>query len=230
MHPRRWPLWAWALAAVAASFIRLDYAVGDYSFNTGVALLAGSWLGSRAGARSQALALAVLIPLSLLGFTGRVADWGYFGGRALAAAAAGRLAPGDGKLARGWQVRVPLILMAGTALVAAISWRQQLSALDLKTYYTSVIVLALFIAFWYAIRLVNQPLRVLNLTAALAIYYAAGLLWTAVLAGIAPSLLPAVLGAPSDLLFHGYATHLPGDVLTAVAVAFFTDPRRRATG
>ncbi len=227
---RRWPVWAWALATLVASFIRLDYAVGHYSAATGVALLAGSLLGSRAGAASQALALIGLLPLSLLPIGAGLGDWGYFCGQILVAATAGRWAPAASPPRVGWQVGLTLLAMGTAASLAALSWHDRVMGMQLKTYYTAVIGLALFIALWYALRLVQRPTRVLELIASLAPYYALGVLWIAVLRAAGSGAAPAIASTAGNLLFHGYVTHLPGDVLTAVVVAFFADPKRHAAG
>lgn len=223
LQPRLWPLWLWAALAVVACFLRLDYAVGDYSGATAVALYCGALIGSGRAARAQTLALALLLPLSLFGLLGGVPSWGYFGGRIAAGWMAGRTACADRPPAGGWAVRVPLALMMAVALWATTTWVEPAGGLNLKTYYSGVIGLGLVIAFWYALRLVARPARIFGLVAALAPYYLLGTLWIAVVAWLEPA---AISRPAAQIPFHGFAVHLPGDVLSAVVVAFFIEPRQ----
>ncbi len=222
MQPATWPTWLWIGLTLVASFLRLDYAVGDYSGATAVALYAGAVAGSGRAARSQALAFLVLAPLSLAGLLGGITNWGYFAGRVVAGWAAGRTAAASRPPAGGWSVRLPLALILAVGSWVTLTWDAPAGGLDLKTYYSAVIGLGLMIAFWYALRLVARPARVLGLVAALAPYYVIGLVWVAGCAWLVPE---SVARPIAQIPFHGFAVHLPGDVLSAVVVAFLVEPR-----
>jgi len=224
----RWPTWAWVALAVAAYVVRLDYIVGEYTLETGIALLAGAVLGPRRGMRVMAIATLVLLPLVLLPLGPGPADLGYMAGRILAAGVSGLLAalPPRRPVRR---LQAPtLLVMAVVAGVSAFGYRDTTIGLQLKTYYSAVISLALMISLWYAMRLIAHPTRVLDLIAALAPYYLLGLGWVVLLLGLGTPAPPATATTARDLLFHGYTTHLPGDLLTAVAAGFLMDPKQRS--
>ena len=229
MHPRNWPVWTWALLTVAVYPLGYELTVGTYTFSTGVALLAGCMLGSSGVLRSQGLALIALMVLSLIGLFGEVADWGYMVGRIFAGVIASRWAatPAIGtSLTRPPQrsIHIVLLLMGVVAIATTQVWQEPWIGQQLKPYFNAVLILAMVIAFFYALKLVARPARVLALTASLSPYYVIGLTWAALTQRI---LRPTdEIMAASDLLFHGYVTHLPGDVLTAVVVAFLTGPKR----
>ena len=224
MHPRDWPLWAWALLTVAAYPLGYELTVGGYTFSTAAALLAGCMLKRSDAVRSQGMALAGLMALSLMGVVGGVSDWGYMAGRVVACLAASHLAGADTTRLGRQSVRWTLLVMGLVAAAAANAWQEPWIGQQLKPYFNAVLVLAIIIAFFYALKLVARPARVLALTASLALYYAAGIGWTA----LSQRYLQATgdIMPPVDLLFYGYVTHVPGDVLTAVAVAFLTGPKR----
>jgi hypothetical protein len=217
-------MWAWVALTVGAGLIRFDYTIAGYSLATGVALAAGSLLGSRAGARTQGIAAVFLVPLALFGWAGGVPDIGYIAGRIGTAWLAGRLAPAgaDPRLPRG--ARLTLGAMAIVAGVVLWHWSDPTRGMNLKFYYSAVVALALLIAFYYTLRLVRRRQRVLSLLAALGAVYATGLGFVGVLVAAGAVTLPV---DPGSLLFHGFVAHLPGDALTAVVVAAFTDPKRR---
>lgn len=228
MHPREWPLWAWALLAVVVYPLGYELTVGAYTFSTAIALLAGCLLGRSDALRSQGMALAALMGLSLVGVVGHVSDWGYMAGRVAACLAASHLAGADTTRIGRQTVRWILLAMATVAALAASAWQEPWIGQQLKPYFNAVLVLAIIIAFFYALRLVAQPTRVLGLTASLAPYYAAGLSWATLSQRYLQSAGEVL--APVDLLFYGYVTHVPGDVLTAVAVAFITGPKQARHG
>lgn len=223
MQPTTWPTWSWVALTVAAGLIRFDYTIAGYSLATGVALAAGSLLGPRDGARTQALGGLFLVPLAFAGLAGGTLDVGYAIGRIGTAWLAGRLAPAgqDPALPRG--ARLTLGTMAIVAGVVLWNWSDPTSGMNLKFYYAAVVALALLIAFYYTLRLVRRRQRVLSLLAALGATYASGLALVAALVALGAVRLPV---DPGSLLFHGFVAHLPGDALTAVVVAAFTDPRR----
>jgi hypothetical protein len=224
MTPRNWPPWAWALCTLLATALGYELTLGRYSLGTGIALLAGAYLGPRRGAYSQLLAAGPALLITGTGLVGTPIEWGYLVGHIGTAALAGWLAPADLPLQHprfAWRTAV---LMIAAAIPAANAWQEPWVGMQLRTYYNAVLVMALVIAFFYAIRLVRHPLRVLGFMAALVPFYVAGLDWILVLGwwGGAP-----VPGAESwgNLVFHGYVAHLPADVLTGVVVAFFSGPR-----
>ncbi len=224
--PQQWPPWAWALLTLAATTVGYDLALGRYSFGTGVALLAGSYLGARRGAYTQVLAAGPALVLTGLGLVGSPLDWGYLLGQIGAAAMAGWLAPANERLRRVRFVWRTAVLMIAAAIPAAMAWQEPWTGLQLRTYYNAVLTMAMVIAFFYAIRLVQHPLRVLGFSVALVPYYVAGLDWVLLWAWWTgePVAAAATWG---NLIFHGYVAHLPADVLTAVVVAFFSGAKRR---
>ncbi len=229
MHPRHWPLWAWTLLAVVAYPLGYELTVGAYTFSTAVALLAGCMLGTPGALRSQGLAFVALVAFSLTGIVGDVADWGYMAGRVVAAVAASRWAGADSVGLGHRAVRWILLIMALVAAATARTWQEPWIGQQLKPYFNAVVVLAIVIAFFYALKLVARPARVLALTAGLFPYYLGGLGWAAFSQRTLQP--PGEIMAASDLLFHGYVTHIPGDVLMAVVVAFLSGPKHgRHTG
>ncbi len=221
LSPRDWPLWAWALLTVLAHPLGYELTVGAYTFSTGAALMAGCTLGTLGALRSQALAFALLVPLSLVGIIGEPSDWGYMAGRIAVGAAAGRLAVAQGGTGQRRTIRMTLLVMGLVAAAAASAWEEPWIGQQLKPYFNAVLILAMVIAFFYALRLVEKPTRVLTLTACLAPYYLLGLGWTAASQHFADGAMMTV----DDLVFYGYVMHLPGDVLMAVVVAFLSGPK-----
>lgn len=222
---RRLPVWGWALLTIVAAFIRFDFRVGDASLATGLALLAGALLTPRRAAATQLLALPAILLAMAPGPAGEPADWGFAVGRVALALLAARLA-GPGRTPSPWLERGLLLAVLATAAWAAAAWEGTDFGLDLRTYYLSVTALGLAIGFYYTLRLVERPRRVLSLAAALAPYYALGLAG----AGLARGLGVAEPLGAVDLVFHGLLIHLPGDVLMAVAVAFLTGPKAGRAG
>ncbi|NKB89808.1 MAG: hypothetical protein GKS06_16465 [Acidobacteria bacterium] len=224
MTPREWPAWAWALATLAATAFGYELTLGRYSLGTGIALLAGSFLGSRRGAYSQVLAAGPALLLTGTGLIGSSVEWGYIVGHIAAAAMAGWLAPADKPLQHPRWVWRTAVVMLAAAVPAAMAWQEPWAGLQLRTYYNSVLVMALVIAFYYAMRLVRHPMRVLGFMVALAPFYILGLDWVLILERLQGE---SVAGAETwgNLVFHGYVAHLPADVLSGVVVAFFSGPR-----
>ena len=182
MTPREWPPWAWALATLAATAFGYELSLGRYSLGTAIALMAGSFLGSRMGAYSQVLAAGPAILITGTGLVGSSVEWGYIVGHIAAAAMAGWLAPADEPLQHPRWVWRAAVLMLAAAVPAAMAWQEPWAGLQLRVYYNSVLVMALVIAFYYAMRLVKYPLRVLGFMVALAPFYVLGLEWIMVLA------------------------------------------------
>lgn len=226
MSPRQWPPWVWALLTLTVTAVGYELTIGRYSFGTGVALLAGSYLGPRRGAYAQVLAAGPALLLTGLGLVGSPVEWGYLVGQIAAAALAGWLAPADKTLHRPRLVWRTAVLMIAAAIPAAMAWQEPWAGLQLRAYYNAVLTMAMVIACLYAMRLVQHPLRVLGFMVALVPYYLVGLNWVLVLSWWNGQ---PVTGAETwgNLIFHGYVAHLPADVLTGVVVAFFSGPKRR---
>jgi hypothetical protein len=224
LTPREWPPWAWALLTLAATPLGYQLSLGRHSLGTGIALLAGSYLGARRGAYAQLLALGPALLLTGTGLAGSPVEWGYLVGQVGAAALAGWLAPADQRLQHPRLVWRTAVLMIAAAIPAALAWQEPWAGLQLRTYYNAVLVMALVIAIYYAMRLVKHPLRVLGFMVALLPFYAAGLDWILILGWWQGA---PVAGAETwgNLAFHGYVAHLPADVLTGVVVAFFSGPK-----
>ena len=118
---------------------------------------------------------------------------------------------------------VPIVLGLSFTLTRFLPKSQNVWAVyTLAGLYS--LVMALVIAFYYAMRLVKHPMRVFGFMVSLAPFYLLGLEWVMILAWWQGE---AVAGAESwgNLVFHGYVAHLPADVLSGVVVAFFTGPR-----
>lgn len=172
--------------------------------------------------------MPLVLLVSIVGPAGAPDGWGYALGRVALAYAVSRLA-GPGA-ARNRRAEFGLLVtIALPAALAASAWRSAGFGLDLRTYYLAVVALGIAIAFYYALRLVERPERVLALAAALGPYYALGIAWAALYSrvGGADAAPPTAL---VDLAFHGLLLHLPGDILMAVAVAFLTGPREGRAG
>ena len=229
-----WPLWVWVLLAIIAATLRIELTVGAFSLAPGIALLSGSFLGPARGARSQALALLVVAPASLLlPGIGGPEDWAYGLGHVAAAAAAGVLAPAgrEPTAHRRW-VRWGLVAAAALALSTIATWNGPAAAPQLRFYYASALGMAVVITLYYAHRLLPHPGRVLGFLCGLLPYYAAGMAGALLLqlAGRLPAAVRVIGWALPDLLFYGYLSHLPGDLLAVVLVAYLTSAERRPEG
>ena len=206
--------------------LRLDLLVGDYSGATAVALYAGCLLPVRRAAAGQALAVPLLLLLGYLGLAGTMGEWGYVVGRPVAAAMVAYLFAGAGSTLASWVSRLLIATLLVAAAASASLWQEPGSSLPMKSYYTAVSVMAAAIAFYYALRLVRRPGRVVSLMAGLVPYYAIGVAW----ALLWPALGEEAGLSRSGIVFHGLVIHLPGDALTAVVVAFFTGAKAQFGG
>lgn len=219
-------MWVWAAITVAAALVRFDFRVGDASLATAVALLAGAVLPRSRAALTQAVALPFVLSLLAAGMTGGPAEWGYALGRVPLAWTAALLRERGNRRLEG----ALLLTIAVPAVVTGARWRSAGFGLDLRSYYLAVIALGVAIGFYYSLRLVEKPRRVLTLVAAFAPYYGAGIVGAAAAGRLLPTAAGQLPTSPIDLLFHGLLAHLPGDVLMAVAVAFFTGPKAGRAG
>ncbi|MFQ5745098.1 MAG: hypothetical protein ACE5HV_16170 [Acidobacteriota bacterium] len=223
-HPRHWPLAGWVLLSLGANALRVDYTLGAFSFAPAIALLSGTWLGHRRGALSQALATGCLAALSVL-LPGTVPgnEWGFHLGHIAAAMVAGRIAPPDdaGAHPRG---RVKLVVWSTAVLTAMVIWRSgfQIAPPPAGRYFVLTFLMAAVIVLFYAWRLLPEPARVLGYAYCLLPYYALGLGWTWGFAHAVPVLARAIDTPTSAaaILFHGYLTHLPGDLIGIVVIAY----------
>ena len=218
-----WPLWVWVLLAITAAALRIDLTVGAFSLAPAVAMLAGSFLGPVQGAMSQALALLVIVPTALLvPGLGGPEDWAYGVGHLAAAGAAGLLAPA------GWGLAASVAL----ALTTIATWDGPAAAPRLRFHYASALGIAVVITLYYAHRLLPSPGRVLNFLCSLFPYYATGMIGAMLLqsTGHLPAANEVIGWAPPDLLFYGYLSHLPGDLLGVVLVTYLTSAKRQPKG
>jgi biotin transporter BioY len=228
-HPARWPLAAWVLLALVAEVLRVDYTLGAFSFAPAVALLAGTWLGPRRGALSQAIAVACLAILAVfVPSTASVGEWGFSFGRIAAAWVAGQVAPPTDRGAHP-SVRIRLVVMAAAVATIAlmITTASSSSGLPGVPEQLSLLFLIAFLvapAFvvWYAWRIVPQPSRVISYAYSLMPYYALGLAWPWALTRFFPGTAAAAgsLASNPEILFHGYLAHVPGDVIGIVVISY----------
>jgi hypothetical protein len=225
----RVPPVAWALLTVAAAALRVEYAVGSFSFATAVALLAGSASGSRRGALSQTMALAAYVALLTVGmWSGGAIDLAYAVGAIPASALAGHLAPLRARAARpGAPVLLGVgVVVLGCGAAVALAPAASSSAITRNTF--AVVALAVTITVYYGYRLISEPARIAAYVASLVPYYATGLIgtWLLVRSGTAPADVARVAGEPAGLLFRGLLNHLPGDLLGIVLITYLTSARR----
>lgn len=222
-HPSRWPLTAWVVLTVAADALNVDYTVGSFSLAPAVALMAGTWAGSRRGAMSQAIAVVALAALApALPVVPTASGWGFRLGRIAAAWVAGQVAPpGEegGRPPR--RVRWALAAAAGLTAVVVFYSRSHFGQWPIGTFFAVTFLLAVLIAGFYARKIVPEPGRVLCYAWALLPYYAVALV---TMLGVA-AWWPEATGIPGPftpraLLFHGFLAHLPGDLIGTVVVAY----------
>ncbi len=225
LHPCRWPLAVWTLATVAIAFLRVDYTLaGSFSFAPAMALLSGTWLGSRRGALVQILATAVLIPLAMLSpATVRPGEWGYRVGLVVSAALAGVIASPDDDGARPPRaVRLTVFGVAGATAALAMVFLPQTSRDAVGILFVLTFLLAPVFAVFYAYKMVSEPGRVVGYFFCLLPYYAAGFAGNALLARWSPN-TAAAAGIPDglkEILFQSYFSHLPGELMSLVVIAY----------
>ncbi len=203
--------------------MRFDLQAGDYALGLGASLAAGSFAGRRTGPVAAALATGCTLLLVAFGAIGGGDDVGYLLARPLVALAAAIWAPAGAALRWSWRPRLATVAIVAASAGALAGHARADAPLDLTRYYTGVLAAGTAVALWYAMRLVDDPRRVLALLAALTPHYLLGiaglLLAQRITGGAAP-------GAP--LLFHALPAHLPADLLTCVLVAAISGPKRRS--
>ncbi len=237
-HPSRWPLAAWVVLALVAEALRVDYTLGAFSFAPVVALLAGTYLGPRRGALSQAIAVACLVLIAVIfPATTSIGEWGFHLGRILAAWVAGQVAPADERGAHpALRVRM-VVLSAAIATVALIIMTAvstsgvPIGSSPLGGLFVVAFLVAPAFVVGYAWRVVPQPSRVVSYAYSLMPYYAMGLVWPWAINRFwgGASAATGSLVSNQELLFHGYLTHIPGDVIAIVLISYIVCAVNRAT-
>lgn len=222
-HPSRWHILAWVTLTLAADSLHVDYTVGSFSLAPAVALLAGTWAGTRRGAMSQAIAVvAQAAAFPVLPVATFASDWGFRIGRIAAAWVAGQVAPAGEEGGRPPR-RIRLALAAAALVTGFVVYysRSHFGQGPIGTYFAVTFLLAALIAAWYAKQLVPEPGRVLSYAWALLPYYAIALVATVGVAAWRPE-ATGIPGAftPRALMFHGFLAHLPGDLIGVVVVAY----------
>lgn len=238
LHPSRWPLAVWVVLALVAEALRVDYTLGAFSFAPVAALLAGTYLGPRRGALSQAIAVGCLA-LFVVFFpaTTSVDEWGFHLGRIFAAWVAGQVAPADNRGAHpALRVRL-VVLSAAVATVALIIMTAgstsgvSIGNSPLGGLFVVAFLVAPGFVVWYAWRIVPQPSRVITYAYSLMPYYALGLAWPWVINHFlgGSAIAAGSLATDQEILFHGYLTHIPGDVIAIVLISYIVCAVNRAT-
>ena len=237
-HPSQWPLPVWVVLALVAEALRVDYTLGAFSFAPVVALLAGTYLGPRRGALSQAIAVGCLALVAVFSpATASFGEWGFHLGRVLAAWVAGQVAPADDRGAHP-AVRVRLVVLsAAVATVALIIMTAgstsgvPIGSSPLGGLFVVAFLVAPAFVVWYAWRIVPQPSRVISYAYSLMPYYALGLAWPWALNHFwdGASIAAGSLATDQEILFHGYLTHIPGDVIAIVLISYIVCAVNRAT-
>lgn len=220
-HPRHWPIWAWTVATLLAAFLRVDYSFGGFSLAPGVALLAGSFLGPRRGAGSQALAAVVIAPVTLLTAAfGETSGLGYDLGRIALAATAGAVAPAGVRLDRPRRRQLVVLGTLGSASFLYL-WRGPEMAQHLN--FVAVFGMAVIIGLYYAWRLVPEVGRMVAYLYSLLPYYAVALVWLWIAPHLSQRVAATVGGSTAAaIVFHGYLAHLPPDLLSAVLAGYLS--------
>jgi len=237
-HPSRWPLAVWVVLALVAEALRVDYTLGAFSFAPVVALLAGTYLGSRRGALSQAIAVACLALVAMIfPATTSLGEWGFHLGRILAAWVAGQVAPFDDRGAHpDWRVRLVVLSAAVGTVVLIILTAGSTSGVPIGNsplgglFVVAFLVAPAFVV-WYAWRIVPQPSRVISYAYSLMPYYALGLSWPWAINRFwgATSSAAGSLATNQEIVFHGYLAHIPGDVIAIVLISYIVCAINRAS-
>ena len=207
--------------------LRVDYTVGAFTLAPATALLSGS-VGGAVGVRGQVIAALLVPPLTLLwsGY-GDPSDWGYDIGRVFAAAATARWVPAGSPIRSN---RIGRLAVVGALLLAVLAvslWEERSDGLQIKLYYGAVLVLAAVITLYHAYKLVPEPARIPGYVAGLLAYYPCGMAGAWLVFRLLPGTDPQSIALePASLLFHGYLTHLPGDLLALVLAAFLSSQQR----
>ncbi len=207
------------------AFLSVDYALaGSFSFAPAMALLSGTWLGSRRGALVQILATAVWIPATIFS-TGSAnpGEWGFRVGLVVSAALAGVIASPNGNGARPQRaVRLTVFGVAGATAALVMIFVPQLPRGPMGVAFLLTFLLAPVFAIFYAYKMVPEPGRVVGYFFCLLPYYGAGVAGLALLATWSPN-AAAIAGIADgwrDIVFRAYFSHLPGELMSLVVIAY----------
>jgi hypothetical protein len=219
LHPSTWPLGVWVIASVAAGLLQVRYTLGSFSFAPAVALLAGTWLGARRGALSQAIAVAATTPLPFL-LPERFGhdQHGFAAGLIAAAYLAGRICrPNERGAVPSRAVKLTVLGFAGASAALLMVVVPRATSGPVGVLFALTFLLGGAIAVFYAYRMVPEPGRVIGYAFCLIPYYAAGLAWSLALTRLLPASVPQRW---NDLLLHAYLSHLPVDLIALVVIAY----------
>ena len=233
-HPSQWPLAVWVVLALLAEALRVDYTLGAFSFAPAVALLAGTWLGPRRGALSQAIAVGCLAIIAVfVPATAAANEWGFHIGRVLTAWVAGQVAPADERGAHPpLRVRLVVLSAAVTTVALIIMTSGATSGVPIGNsplgglFVVAFLVAPAFVVF-YAWRIVPEPARVIGYAYSLMPYYALGLAWPWAFNRFG-GMAAGSLASDQELVFHGYLAHVPGDVIGIVLISYIVCAVNRA--
>lgn len=237
-HPGQWPLVVWVVLALVAEALRVDYTLGAFSFAPVAALLAGTYLGPRRGALSQAIAVACLALVAVFfPATSSFGEWGFHLGRVLAAWVAGQVAPADDRGAHPpLRVRLVVLSAAVATIALIIMTAGSTSGIPIgNSPLGGLFVVAFLVApgfvVWYAWRIVPQPSRVISYAYSLMPYYATGLAWPWAISHFwgGASIAAGFPATDQEIIFHGYLAHIPGDVIAIVLISYIVCAINRAT-
>lgn len=215
----------WTLASLGMAFLSVDYALaGSFSFAPAMALLSGTWLGSRRGALVQILATAVWIPAAIF-FTGSAnpGEWGFRIGLVVSAALAGVIASPDGNGAHPQRaVRLTVFGIGGTSAALVMVFVPQLPRGSMGVVFLLTFLLAPVFAIYYAYKMVPEPGRVVGYFFCLLPYYGAGGAGLALLATWSPNVaaVARISDGWRDIVFRAYFSHLPGELMSLVVIAY----------
>ena len=224
LHPSRWPPAFWILGTAGIAFLSVEYTLGSFSFAPAIALLSGTWLGAKRGALVQILATAIMIPVAFVSpATVNPGEWCFRLGLVFSAALAGSIASPDDNGAR--PVRAVWWTVFGVASVTtmlALIFIPQITKGTIGVYYALTFLLGTAIAVFYAYKMVPEPGRVVGYFFCLYPYYIAGFSGNVLLATWSSD-TATVASLPDrwrDILFHAYFSHLPGELISLVVIAY----------
>ena len=217
LHPSRWPLTIWTLGSAGIAFLRVEYTLGSFSFAPAIALLCGTWLGPKRAVLVQFVATTIMIPLAI------VSPETVGPGLILCALVAGVIAPADDNGANPpravwWTV---FGVASATALLVMV-FIPQVTKGAIGVYFALTFLLATAIAVFYAYKMVPEPGRVVGYFFCLLPYHIAGFAGNVILAAWNPDTGTAASMPErwADILFYSYFSHLPGELISLVVIAY----------
>ena len=224
LHPSRWPLVIWTLGSTGIAFLRVEYTLGSFSFAPAAALLCGTWLGPKRAALVQFVSTAVMVPVAIVSPEAvGPGEWSFRLGLILSALVAGVIAPADDNGANPpravwWTV---FSVASGTALLVMV-FIPRITRGTIGVYFALTFLLATAIAVFYAYKMVLEPGRVVGYFFCLLPYYIAGFIGNVIWATWNPS-TATVASVPErweEILFYSYFSHLPGELISLVVIAY----------